>query len=377
MAVRIVRYSKRMESWIRMKPRALALILSLAGGLLAEHAVPQSPPQATPVDATVAILEAFRTHRLVAIGHHDDESQSFLRSLIRDRRFSESVNDIVVEFGSAKYQAVMDRFQRGDEVPPRELEQVWQNVTGPNGSFDVPVIERFFRAVRDANALLPAQRRMRVLLGDPPIDWAQIHDAADHVSQLHAVGNRDAHAADLIRREVLGKGRRALIVYGSLHFQRKVIWANYGSEWPEADTLVMQLEAQPPAKVFTIWRVTTSMNVPTYFTKWPVPSMAMLKNTDLGMTDFGLYFPYEGERRASRNGKAVAIPREQWQSLRMQDQFDAVIYLGPKLSFDEWILAEGKCSDRAYLEMRLRRLSMFAMYRKAEIDQLKKRCKMG
>ena len=59
---------------------------------------------------------------------------------MRDRRFSETVNDIVVEFGSARYQEVMDRFQRGDEVPPRELEQVWQNVTGPNGSFDVPVI---------------------------------------------------------------------------------------------------------------------------------------------------------------------------------------------------------------------------------------------
>lgn len=360
-----------------MKSRASTLILSLACGLLAEQAVPQSPPQATPVDATVAILEAFRTYRLVAIGHHDDESQSFLRSLIRDRRFSETVNDIVVEFGSVKYQEVMDRFQRGDEVPPRELEQVWQNVTGPNGSFDVPVIERLFRAVRDANALLPAPRRMRVLLGEPPIDWAQIHSAADHAAQLHAVGNRDAHAADLIRREVLNKGRRALIVYGGLHFQRKNIFANYGSEWPEADTLVMQLEAQPPTKVFTIWRVTASMNVPAYFTTWPVPSMATLKNNDLGMTDFGLYFPYEGERRASRNGRAVVIPREQWQSLRMQDQFDAVIYLGPRLSFDEWVLAEEKCSDRAYLEMRLRRLSMFAMYHKAEIDQLKKRCKMG
>jgi hypothetical protein len=362
--------------WIRMKARVLMLILFLACGLPAEQAMPQPPSRATPVDATVAMLEAFRAHRLVAIGHHDDESQAFLRSLVKDQRFSETVDDIVVEFGSARYQEVMDRFQRGDEVPARVLEQVWQDVTGPNGSFDVPAVERFFRAVRDANASLPAQRRMRVLLGEPPIDWARIHSMADHAAQLRAVGNRDAYAADLIRREVLGKGRRALIVYGSLHFQRKNIFANYGPEWPEADTLVMQLEAQLPTKVFTIWRVTASMNVPAYFTAWPVPSMAMLKNTDLGMADFGLYFPYEGARRAFRNGKAVAIPREEWQSLRMQDQFDAVIYLGPKSSFEEWVLADEKCSDRSYLDMRLRRLSMFSMYHEAEIDQLKKRCRI-
>ena len=356
-----------------MKALLSGLLICFAAGLLPEKAVSQS--EAVPVDATVGILEAFRAHRLVAIGHHDDESQAFLRALISDDRFSGTVNDIVVEFGSARYQELMDRYQRGERVPARELEQVWQNVTGPNGSFDVPAIERFFRAVRDKNWLLPEQRRMRVLLGEPPIDWTQIQSEADYVAQLKTVGNRDAYVAELIRGEVLDKGRRALIVYGSLHFQRKTVWANYGSEWPEADTLVMQLEAQAPREVFTIWRVTTSMQVPSYFTAWRVPSLALLKNTDLGAADFGRYFPYDGERRAARNGKAVVIPREQWQSLRMQDQFDAVIYLGPEASFKDWVLPQEKCADRAYIDMRLRRMSMFD-WAKAEADRLRERCKI-
>jgi hypothetical protein len=354
----------------------ITIAACLLCGLLSADAASQS--RAVPVDATAGILEAFRTHRLVAIGHHDDESQAFLRSLVRDQRFSATVNDIVVEFGSAKYQDLMDRFQRGEEVPLQELAQVWQNVTGANGSFDVPAVERFFRAVRDANAALPAQRRMRVLLGEPPIDWARIHNATDYVAQLQAAGNRDAHAADLVRREVLDKGRRALIVYGAMHFQRRNIFANYGSEWPEADTLVMLLEAQASTKVFTIWRVAASMKVPAYFTAWPVPSLAMLKETDLGAADFGLYFPFEHERRASREGKAVVIPREQWQSLPMQEQFDAVIYLGPELSFKEWAWSREQCSDRAYLDMRWRRLEMLrplaGAATDAEIARLKKSC---
>jgi hypothetical protein len=247
-----------------MKTPLSWLLLCFAVGLWSAQAVSQSA--ASPVDATSGILEAFRSHRLVAIGHHDDESQAFLRTLINDDRFARKVNDIVVEFGSARYQDVVDRYQRGEQVLPRELEQVWQDVTSPNGSFDVPAIERFFRTVRDKNRLLPEQRRLRVLLGEPPIDWSKIHSEAEYTAQLDALGNRDGYAADLIRREVLDKGRHALIVYGSLHFQRKLVWANYGSEWPQADTLVMQLEAQTPREVFTIWRVKASMRVPQYFT---------------------------------------------------------------------------------------------------------------
>lgn len=119
----------------------LGLLLCVACGLVAEQAVSQSRA-AVPVDATAGILEAFRTHRLVAIGHHDDESQAFLRSLVRDQRFSGTVDDIVVEFGSAKYQDLMDRFQRGDEVPLRELEQVWQNTTEPGSNWDGPIIAK-------------------------------------------------------------------------------------------------------------------------------------------------------------------------------------------------------------------------------------------
>jgi hypothetical protein len=356
-----------------MKVPLSGLLLCCALALWGTQAASES--EALPFDATAGILQAFRSHRLVAIGHHDDESQAFLRALISEDEFAWTVNDIVVEFGNARYQDVMDRYQRGERVPPRELEQVWQNASGPNGSFDVPAVERFFRAVRDKNWLLPDSRRMRVLLGEPPIDWTKIHSRADWDAQLQALGNRDAHVASLVQREVLDKGRRALIVYGSLHFQRKTVWANYGSEWPEADTLVMQLEAQAPREVFTIWRVTASMQVPQYFTTWRVPSLALLKDTDLGLAEFGRYFPYEGERHAVRDGKAVVIPRAQWRSLRMQDQFDAVIYLGPEASFDDWVMPEEKCADRAYIEMRLGRMAMFDEM-KADADRLRKRCKL-
>ena len=45
----------------------------------------------------------------------------------------------------------------------------------------IPAIVEAFRAV---NATLPQARRLRVLLGDPPIDWSQVRGCADHFRWL-------------------------------------------------------------------------------------------------------------------------------------------------------------------------------------------------
>ena len=71
-----------------------------------------------------------------------------------------------------------------------------------NTVFDMPIYEELFRTVREVNRSLPAGERLRVLLGDPPIDWTKI-SSGDEILEL--MYERDAFAADLIRKEVLGK----------------------------------------------------------------------------------------------------------------------------------------------------------------------------
>lgn len=102
--------------------------------------------------------------------HGNEQGHAFRLALIRDRRFAASVNDIVVEFGSARYQDLMDRFVNGGDVPAQELRRAWQDTTVTTAVWDRPIYEEFFRAVRDVNAALPPGRRLRVLLGDAPID---------------------------------------------------------------------------------------------------------------------------------------------------------------------------------------------------------------
>jgi hypothetical protein len=97
----------------------------------------------------------------------------FVLSLIRSADFPLKVNDVVVEFGGARYQSMMDRYIDGADVPSRELRRAWRDTVNII-VWDAPVCERFFSVVREVNQHLPKNRRIRVLLGDPAFDWDQI-----------------------------------------------------------------------------------------------------------------------------------------------------------------------------------------------------------
>src|SRR5687768_13131371 len=103
----------------------------ISGSAPAQQAAPQP---AVPVDPIPAILDAFRSHDIVALGdaHGTAHAQVFLKALVRDPRFATTVDDIVVEFGNARYQDLVDRFVAGGEVPADSLRQAWQNTTVAN-----------------------------------------------------------------------------------------------------------------------------------------------------------------------------------------------------------------------------------------------------
>jgi erythromycin esterase-like protein len=99
-----------------------------------------SRPSAMPVDPISGILDAFRTHAVVALGeggHGNEQAHRFRLVLVRDPRFARVVNDIVVESGSARYQTVMDRFVAGDDVPREVLVRAWRDTTQPSEIWDL------------------------------------------------------------------------------------------------------------------------------------------------------------------------------------------------------------------------------------------------
>ncbi len=368
---------------IRVTSFALASAFAIAFGSGAVGAqLNTAPPPAVrpaiPVAAADAIIDAFRTHDIVTLSdpHGRAQMQSFLLTLLRDARLPGLVNDIVLEAASARYQDALDRFVRGDPMPEEMVRGAWEDTTQPQttGVYSAELIG----AVRTINAALPRDRQMRVLAGDPPIDWTHVTSREDHFRWIEL---RDSYPADLIRRQVLERGRRALVVYGQMHTQRKQLASNYNMSVWQSQTLVSLLE-RDGAKVFSIWTLFEGEGIfassafpkaiPAGVKAWSTPSLALARGSDLGATDFATFFPLPN-RFDVRNGTFAPAPRAEWRVLPMEEQFDAVLYLGPAGAVSDAALPRALCADTRFLQTRFERIALAGLPQ-IEVDQLKQRC---
>jgi hypothetical protein len=320
-----------------------SLCLLFAGGLASAQESDVAAP-AVAVDAADGIIEAFRSYRIVAmaegIGHGNEQGHAFVRALIRDPRFARVADDIVVEWGNSLYQDVIDRFTRGEDVPARELRRVWENTTQQLPVWDSPVYQEFFQAVRSQNETLPEGQHIRVLLGDPPVDW-ESGDPRKQTTRLFF--QRDAYPAGLIRREVVEKGRRALVVYGGMHLTRlprpgeAFVPEAAAGEFPN-ETIVSLLQ-RAGIDVFNAWGVPSDIAaaVQSEIAAWSPVRLAIIQNTPLGSAPFRSYFP-GGD------------------STPMQEQFDALMIFGPSSTMTFSQLSPELCRDDEWVEMRVRRM---------------------
>jgi hypothetical protein len=169
-------------------------------------------------DPIQALVNLFDRYRIVMLGelHESRQQWELLERLITSPTFQEKVNDIVLEFGNSRYQDLVDRFVEGQNVPLEEVQNAWRNVAGALGAVS-PVYSNFYSAVRAVNRKLPKQRRLRILLGDPPVDWDHVQ-SRDDLSPF--IPFRDVHYASVVRYEVLARRRKALLIMGTGHFRR-------------------------------------------------------------------------------------------------------------------------------------------------------------
>jgi hypothetical protein len=138
---------------------------------------------ASPTDASTFVNKAFDIYPVVAIGDLPgcEQLHAFLRSLVPALIQSGSIDEIIVDFGNPRLQPILDRYVLDGEMVPQEiLRKVWDNTSRSLMlTWDSPVYEEFFDAVRAANLLLPLGKRTRVVLVDVSIDWSQVHSQDD------------------------------------------------------------------------------------------------------------------------------------------------------------------------------------------------------
>ena len=196
---------------------ALVMVAALLAGTSMASAQTPHPPMPTVRGAIDGILAAFEKHRLVGLGdmHGMAQQEDFFVTLIRDPRFVKEVGNVVVEFGTATHQDILDRYINGGNVSYAELRSVWSDVVGWTPTVTGLGYVNFFVQVRTINLSLAPEQRIRVWLGEPAIDWSKVNTREDIIP---AMEQRDSYPATIIKREILGKGKKALVIYGHWHF---------------------------------------------------------------------------------------------------------------------------------------------------------------
>jgi outer membrane protein OmpA-like peptidoglycan-associated protein len=232
-----------------------------------------------PAPAVEMVLRGFVTHPLVALsdgaGHGQPDTLAFFASLVRDPRFPRTVRNIVVEFGNARYQAVIDRYIAGGVVGRDELRHVWEDTTQISGVWSLPMYEQMFGEVRSVNVGLPPALRIRVLLGDPPIDWSSVNGPADEDMNDW----RDAHFAHVVASEVVGRAEKALLLIGGAHLSRRILFPN---------SLIHLLDVRFPGRVSVVSVLDATRierSIASRFGGWKLPAGASVRGTWFGKVD--------------------------------------------------------------------------------------------
>ena len=180
--------------------------------------------------------------------------------------------------------ALLDRYIAGEDVALSEVRQVWRNsqtMCTVSGFYEI-----LFPLVRRINQRVSPDKRLRVLAGDPPVDWSKVKSSSD----LDGMRDRDAVIASVMEKEVLSKHRKALMLLGTFHLFHS---NDAGPKWDES--AVQLYEKSFPGATFVIGdsMVFDNSTVPppkaeleAQMAAWPVPSIVQnIKGTWLGEMD--------------------------------------------------------------------------------------------
>jgi uncharacterized iron-regulated protein len=227
----------------------------------AKSAPPRTPSSSVQngvvMSAADFLIKKIDQYPIIGLGdvHTCLEFHQFLHRLIRDPRLPGKVNDIVVEFGNPLFQSAIDRYVvNGENVPRDERKGAWENAVIGWSISASPLYESFFDVVRDVNAKLPRERRMRIVLGDAPLDFAEMRKDPESVLEKFSTSrsapisaSRESALAASVHA-VLAKGHRGLIIAGSGHLRKGGL----------SGTARQLIDEQDPGKLYYLENVAKS-----------------------------------------------------------------------------------------------------------------------
>jgi hypothetical protein len=302
----------------------ISLLIIAANPVFAQRAVVHEK------EIVEAIVDQFDKSDLVGLGElHGSQADQDLRfQVIHSKAFARKVHIIAVEGLNALYQGDLDRYIRGEDVPLEQVQKVWRDSTG---IFIGPVIktayQQFLSEVRSVNRGLADGMKLRVIAADPPLDWVKVQSTADFRA---ALSQRVVFGVDVIEREALKKGQKALLVFAGSWFTRNMQHMTANGLVPWTETIGAGLDRDYPGRLYVIAPVRSSEYPDSATLEGLIgtpasPVLLRLHGTAFGALDANEFLP-------ANAGVLLGAPAPPFRTYRdgttLSDAADAIIYRG-------------------------------------------------
>ena len=300
---------------------------------------------ADPVEYINLSLQAYPIVCLAEGGHQANEPHQFLRRLLSDDTILRTVDVIIVEFASATHQAVLDAYVRGEDVPFATLSNVWRDTgQSPTEPWNSPLYHQLLEVIRNGNRGLPPGKKVRVIAGDPAIDWGSIESREDYAAaRIH----RDPYVAELAIEQAFHLDKTVLIIFGGLHLPRVPIAPEDGR-----NSLTYRILSRYPDTVAAISFLSPEdLGVEDRMDEFERGKVYSTDRHWVGEIGAGSMFPgtyslVTDPDTGAQNWEEVPLYTE----YVVRDLFDALIYLGPTSEWEYVPASFDRERDKDYLK---------------------------
>ena len=255
------------------------------------------------------ITEKFSAYNIICLDegpHSTIQTHRLIRELFNDKVFNSTVDYIIIEFANQKHQKTLDRFIIGKKVTLKDLRLLWRSTTQAHSTnFEKSVYLKLLKTIRAANKKLPKNNKIRVIAGDPPINWNNINSQNDY---FPAITQRDVLPSELAIKYGIESSKKVLLIYGGEHLKMQSSGKD-STYW----TIPYYINKKYPGSVYTIGAL-ISGNYPDLKFNVPVNSIIELSSDPAGDL-----IVKNGGNNSNKN--------------KLKEDFDAVYYAGPSESW--------------------------------------------
>ncbi len=298
------------------------------------------------------IIRTFQHCNIIGLGeggHHLENAHQFFHQLFENKKFQEIVDVVILEFANTDYQNILDEYIYGKEVDVNELQKLWRESTQSATLFgEANIYFELLKKIREINFALPKDKKIRVLGGDPSINWASINNIEDWKNQVGY--EREILPATLAKEFGINQKKKVLLIYSEFHLTK--IPDKIFDEQMQTITSIINKTLKDSMKVIGI-SYSESLLSHKQFKDVPLYSAVDLSDNELGNVPASQFF----QASVYKDNKEIIL----FDKYKLKDTFDALIYVGSYSSLKKCLMPQINQFDKNSLQELNRRRTILGL----------------